>query len=44
MNTRLNQGDKCFDWMGFIDAINKMRGMGIPAPRYRDFVKVLSIP
>ncbi len=40
MNIRLNQNDPSFDWASFIDAIDKMHGMNIPAPRYRDFVKV----
>jgi tyrosinase len=27
-------------WGAFIDAVNATHGMGIPAPRYRDFVRV----
>jgi tyrosinase len=41
MNTRKNQSALTpAEWHDLIDAINKMHGMGIPAPRYRDFVKV----
>lgn len=40
MNTRLNQKSKSFDWPAFIAAVDKTHGMNIPAPRYRDFVKV----
>jgi tyrosinase len=28
------------EWADFIDAVNQTHGMGIPAPRYRDFVAV----
>src|SRR5258706_3430568 len=38
---RKNQKDlSAQEWADLIDAINKMHGIGIPAPRYRDFVAV----
>ncbi|SRR5260221_7454676 len=41
MNTRKNQTSLSpNEWNDLIDAINKTHGMGIPRPRYRDFVKV----
>jgi len=41
MTTRKNQKNiTANEWNDFIDAVNKTHGMNIPAPRYRDFVKV----
>ena len=41
MTSRKNQSQlTSAEWNDLIDAINKMHGIGIPAPRYRDFVKV----
>ncbi len=41
MTKRKNQSQlTTAEWNNFIDAVNKTHGMGIPAPRYRDFVKV----
>ena len=40
-DTRKNQRDLSDqEWARLIDAINATHGMGIPAPRYRDFVRV----
>jgi tyrosinase len=39
--TRKNQRDLSTDeWTRFVAAIHRTHGMGIPAPRYRDFVRV----
>ena len=38
--TRINQNNAEYDWTAFIDAIDKMHGVGVSAPAYRDFVKV----
>lgn len=41
MGARKNQASLTVaEWRAFIAAINAMHGMGIPAPRYRDFVRV----
>lgn len=41
MITRKNQNSlSTNEWNDFIDSVNKTHGMNIPAPRYRDFVKV----
>ncbi len=38
---RKNQADlSAQEWTAFINAINATHGIGIPAPRYRDFVRV----
>ncbi len=40
MTIRNNQNTPAFPWDKFIDAINKTHGIGVPAPAYRDFVKL----
>jgi tyrosinase len=41
MAVRKNQSRLTRDeWRSFIEAIDATHGMGIPAPRYRDFVRV----
>lgn len=40
MIARVNQRKAGYDWVAFIDAIDKIHGVGASLPAYRDFVKV----